>query len=145
MIIIWLFDLHLEIWDLCLNPDIPPSYPLAMCCDPELAIAIAKANQDHHSYHFCLALMILIRHIANLLDQQIGKGLTSKGQGPNQPKHINNRLRQANTMPTHANAMDDMGVAAFVCWSSKLAIYARSGSSEPNNSDMNYDPDWLWL
>ena len=47
--------------------------------------------------------------IANLLDQQIAKGLTSKSQGPNQPKH---RLRQANTMPTHANDIDHTGAAA---------------------------------
>ena len=30
------------------------------------------------------------------------KGLTTKSQGPNQPKH---RLRQANTMPTHVNLL----------------------------------------
>ena len=30
---------------------IPPFYALAMSCDPELAIARAKANQDHDAGH----------------------------------------------------------------------------------------------
>ena len=43
------------------------------------------------------------------MDQQLAKGLTSKSQGPNQPEH---RLRQTDTMPTHASFIDDTGAAA---------------------------------
>ncbi len=31
--------------------EIPPSYTLAMCRDPELAIARARANRDHDAHH----------------------------------------------------------------------------------------------
>ena len=33
-----------------IDGEIPPSHCLAMLCDPEMAIAEAKASQDHHSH-----------------------------------------------------------------------------------------------
>ena len=38
---------------------IPTFYSLAMCCDPELVIARAKANQDHQPHRTGLAEYIL--------------------------------------------------------------------------------------
>ena len=73
---------------------------------PGLAIARAIANQDEVLDGASMEHQILIYVLANLPDQQIAKGLSSKSQGPNQPKH---RPREASTMPTHANLIDNTG------------------------------------
>ena len=44
-----------------LNITSPPTYSLAMCCDHELAIARAKANQDHQLHRTGLAECILVQ------------------------------------------------------------------------------------
>ena len=76
---------------------VPPSYA------PRLAAQLAKSRS------LDIQVVSDLFYLASLLDQQIAKGLTSKRQGRNQPKH---RLRQANTMPEHANFINNTGVAA---------------------------------
>ena len=44
--------------------DIPPAYRLAMWCDPDLAIAIAIANQDHGLDGYVGEALILILILA---------------------------------------------------------------------------------
>ena len=49
-----------------ISQEIPPGYRLAMWCDPDLAIAIAIANQDHglDGYTGEALILILILDIA---------------------------------------------------------------------------------
>ena len=47
-----------------MGPRIPPGYRLAMWCDPDLAIAIAIANQDHGLDGYVGEALILILILA---------------------------------------------------------------------------------
>ncbi len=62
-----------------MHEQIPPIYTLAMGCDPGLAIARAKANQDHDTCRPDLLGAILIY----VFSQFAG---AANSQGPNQPK-----------------------------------------------------------
>ena len=64
---------------------IPPGYRLAMWCDPDLAIAIAIANQDHglDGYLGEALILILILAIASSHDHMPhGESWASHGPGP---------------------------------------------------------------
>ena len=69
-------------WCICCS--ILPIYTLAMCCDPELAIARAKANQDHQPHRPDFAVVILILNLAKAnRDQQSPLGPRAHlGPGP---------------------------------------------------------------
>ena len=55
-----------------MSPDIPPTYTLATLCDPELAIARARASQDDNAHRplFVRPIPILVLAKASLIIEQ---------------------------------------------------------------------------